>query len=48
VGDAAAPMYVERLEPAGGPRQPYPLILVHGAGQTGATTWLLTPDGREG
>src|SRR5919205_1747375 len=48
VGDASAPMYVERLAPAEGPRQPYPLVLVHGAGQTGAATWLATPDGREG
>src|SRR5262249_46682933 len=48
VGDPAAPMYVERLTPAAGARQPYPLILVHGAGQTGASSWLATPDGREG
>jgi pimeloyl-ACP methyl ester carboxylesterase len=47
VGSPAAPMYVQRLEPADGPRQPYPLLLVHGAGQTGAS-WLATPDGREG
>ena len=47
VGDAAAPMYVERLEPADGARHPYPLVLVHGAGQTGAS-WMATPDGREG
>ncbi|MBD0276327.1 MAG: alpha/beta fold hydrolase [Acetobacteraceae bacterium] len=46
-GSPAAPMYVERLEPADGPRQPYPLLLVHGAGQTGAS-WQTTPDGREG
>jgi pimeloyl-ACP methyl ester carboxylesterase len=41
------PMYVERLEPADGARQPLPLVLVHGAGQTGAS-YLATPDGREG
>jgi pimeloyl-ACP methyl ester carboxylesterase len=48
VGDPAAPMYVERLTPTAGTRQPHPLILVHGAGQTGASTWMATPDGREG
>jgi pimeloyl-ACP methyl ester carboxylesterase len=48
VGDAAAPMYVERLAPREGASQPYPLVLVHGAGQTGAATWIATPDGREG
>src|SRR5206468_937958 len=42
-----APMYVERLEPTGGTPQPYPLVLVHGAGQTGGS-YLATPDGREG
>jgi pimeloyl-ACP methyl ester carboxylesterase len=47
VGAAGAPMYVERLEPSGGTLQPYPLVLVHGAGQTGAS-YLVTPDGREG
>ncbi|HEY7065798.1 MAG TPA: alpha/beta hydrolase [Chloroflexota bacterium] len=48
VGGAGAPLYVERLEPSAGASQPYPLVLVHGAGQTGAATWLVTPDGREG
>jgi pimeloyl-ACP methyl ester carboxylesterase len=38
---------VARVEGVGGARQPYPLVLVHGAGQTGAS-WLVTPDGREG
>src|SRR5437868_6256159 len=47
VGAAGAPMYVERLEPTGGTPRPYPLVLVHGAGQTGAS-YLATPDGREG
>src|SRR5207237_8956663 len=48
VGAAAGPMYVERLAPTDGASQAYPLVLVHGAGQTGAATWLGTPDGREG
>src|SRR5215213_1206712 len=47
IGEATAPMYVERLEPTEGSHQPYPLVLVHGAGQTGAS-WMSTPDGREG
>ncbi|KAL0957030.1 hypothetical protein HGRIS_003131 [Hohenbuehelia grisea] len=40
-------IYVEHLTPASGVRQKYPLVFVHGAGLT-ATTWLNTPDGREG
>jgi pimeloyl-ACP methyl ester carboxylesterase len=39
-------MYVERLEPAAR-AHPYPLVLIHGAAQTGAN-WLATPDGRQG
>lgn len=39
-------MYVERLAPAH-PRQRYPLVMFHGAAQTG-TNWLQTPDGRPG
>jgi len=39
-------MYVEALTPTRA-RQPYPLVLFHGAGQT-ATNWLATPDGRPG
>lgn len=39
-------MYVEKLEPAER-RQPLPLLLFHGAGQT-ATNWMGTPDGRPG
>ena len=39
-------MYVEVLTPSE-PRQPFPLVLFHGAGQT-ATNWLGTPDGRPG
>jgi pimeloyl-ACP methyl ester carboxylesterase len=39
-------MYVEVWEPAN-PTQPYPIILVHGNGQTGVD-WLQTPDGRAG
>jgi pimeloyl-ACP methyl ester carboxylesterase len=39
-------MYVEVLVPKE-KKHPYPLVLVHGAGQT-ATNWMMTPDGREG
>jgi pimeloyl-ACP methyl ester carboxylesterase len=39
-------MYVEKLLPEK-VRQPYPLVLVHGAAQT-ATDWMMTPDGRMG
>src|SRR5438105_4760279 len=38
--------YVEVLAPKD-VRRPYPLVLIHGAGQT-ATNWMGTPDGREG
>ncbi|KAI9718487.1 MAG: hypothetical protein M1828_006670 [Chrysothrix sp. TS-e1954] len=40
-------IYVEQLIPAGGPCKKYPLVFLHGAGQTG-TNWLNTPDGRMG
>jgi pimeloyl-ACP methyl ester carboxylesterase len=51
VGDPAHPlmhgqMFVEKLTPAR-PRRPYPIVLIHGGGQT-ATNWMGTPDGREG
>ena len=39
-------MYVEKLEPLQ-VKQPYPLVLIHGAAQT-ATNWMMTPDGRKG
>lgn len=39
-------MYVERWEPRE-PRHPFPLVLVHGGGQT-ATNWMTTADGRAG
>ncbi len=39
-------MYVEVLTPKP-VRQPYPLVLIHGAAQT-ATNWMMTPDGRKG
>jgi pimeloyl-ACP methyl ester carboxylesterase len=39
-------MYVEALTPEP-VTQPYPLVMVHGLGQT-ANTWLTTPDGRKG
>lgn len=42
----AGQMYVERLAPRE-VRQPYPLVLIHGAAQT-ATNWMQTPDGRKG
>jgi pimeloyl-ACP methyl ester carboxylesterase len=38
--------YVEVLAPKD-VRRPYPLVLIHGAGQT-ATNWMGTPDGRKG
>jgi hypothetical protein len=28
-------MYVEKLSPAKGSRKPYPIVFVHGGGQTG-------------
>ena len=41
-------IYVEHLIPVDcGVSQKYPLVLWHGAAQTG-TNWLNTPDGREG
>lgn len=40
-------MYVEKLVPLRGSKQPYPLVLIHGKVMTG-TTWLNTPDGRRG
>jgi pimeloyl-ACP methyl ester carboxylesterase len=39
-------MFVEALVPKQ-IRRPYPLVLLHGAGQT-ATCWMQTPDGRKG
>ncbi|XP_024359182.1 probable secreted lipase ARB_00047 [Physcomitrium patens] len=41
-------MYVERLSTDRTPRQPYPLVLIHGKAMSGANTWLNTPDGRPG
>ena len=42
----AGQVYVEVLAPKE-VRRPYPLVLIHGAGQT-ATNWMGTPDGRKG
>jgi pimeloyl-ACP methyl ester carboxylesterase len=42
----AGQVYVEVLAPRD-VRRPYPLVLIHGAGQT-ATNWMNTPDGRKG
>ena len=42
----AGQAYVEVLAPKD-ERRPYPLVLIHGAGQT-ATNWMGTPDGRKG
>ena len=42
----AGQMYVEALVPKK-VRQPWPLVLIHGAAQT-ATNWMQTPDGRKG
>ncbi len=39
-------MYVEAVAPKT-VRRPFPLVLIHGAGQT-ATNWMGTPDGRKG
>src|SRR5262249_52371291 len=39
-------VYVEVLAPKD-VRRPHPLVLIHGAGQTG-TNWMGTPDGRKG
>ena len=39
-------MYVEVMVPKQ-IRSPYPIVFLHGAGQTGVD-WLLTPDGRPG
>jgi len=39
-------MYVEKWQPQQ-VKQPYPLVLIHGAAQT-ATNWMMTPDGRKG
>ncbi|KAH8811116.1 Alpha/Beta hydrolase protein [Xylogone sp. PMI_703] len=40
-------MYVEQLDPVDGATKPYPLVLIHGLGQTG-TNWLNKPDGGRG
>ncbi|PQE21158.1 hypothetical protein CJF31_00010749 [Rutstroemia sp. NJR-2017a BVV2] len=40
-------MYVEKLTPLLGIQKPYPLVLFHGGGISGAT-WLNTPDNRKG
>ncbi|KAI9923438.1 hypothetical protein ASPWEDRAFT_151553 [Aspergillus wentii DTO 134E9] len=39
--------YVEKLTPAGGASKEYPIVFVHGDGQTG-TNWLNKPDGGDG
>ncbi|KAL2064285.1 hypothetical protein VTL71DRAFT_4779 [Oculimacula yallundae] len=40
-------MYVEKLTPTCGIKQPYPLVFFHGGGVSGGT-WLNTPDNRKG
>lgn len=40
-------MYVERLEPVGGPTQAVPIVMIHGQAQTG-TNFLNKPDGGTG
>lgn len=44
---AAGQLYVEKLTPLGGVRQPYPLVFFHGGGSSGVS-WLNTPDNRPG
>ncbi|KAK5048375.1 hypothetical protein LTR84_006045 [Exophiala bonariae] len=39
--------YVECLTPIGGARREFPIVLIHGGGQSGMN-WLQTPDGRKG
>jgi len=40
-------LYVEKLIPNAGIKQPYPLVLFHGGGLAG-NVWLQTPDNRKG
>ncbi|KAL8788892.1 MAG: hypothetical protein Q9213_001415 [Squamulea squamosa] len=40
-------MYVEQLLPINGVKHPWPIVFIHGAGQTGSN-FLNTPDGRKG
>ncbi|KAH7313772.1 Alpha/Beta hydrolase protein [Stachybotrys elegans] len=40
-------MYVEHLTPVGGATQPYPIVMIHGAAQTGSN-FLTKPDGGPG
>ncbi|KAI4189305.1 MAG: hypothetical protein LQ348_003814 [Seirophora lacunosa] len=40
-------LYVEKLIPAKGIKQPYPLVFFHGGGSAGSI-WLQTPDNRKG
>lgn len=41
-------MYVEKLVPAGGVSKPYPIVFVHGNGQTGTVRYSIMIEGREG
>nr|KMM72649.1 hypothetical protein CPAG_08943 [Coccidioides posadasii RMSCC 3488] len=43
-------MYVEHLSPTGGVRRQYPIVFLHGHGQTGTVqqNWLNKPDGGRG
>ncbi|KAH7039624.1 Alpha/Beta hydrolase protein [Microdochium trichocladiopsis] len=41
-------LYVEKLTPAQGVRQPKPLVFFHGGGGFTGGTWLNTPDNRRG
>lgn len=38
-------VYVEKMSPVTGARQPHPLVFFHGGG-TSAVSWLNTPDNR--
>lgn len=40
-------LYVEKLIPSQGVKQPYPLVFFHGGGSAGSI-WLQTPDNRKG
>ena len=41
-------MYVEKLTPAAGVSKPYPIVFIHGAGQTGTVRSAQTPGALSG